>query len=207
MNRPPRPPRPPRLSAPAAAALLAAAAAAACTGGAWYGVVAPARASAAAAAEGEARLAAAEREEAAADAGLAAARGRERALRAEVEAGVRPGSLERRNERLAGLLTLAEAAGLEVLRLDPSDPVPAGGHAEVHVDVEARGPYAAHRLFLGRLAEGPEDLSVRGFRLSGTPPAPAAGAAGGGDAVLGGRISLRWVVAAGGAAVEAGGRP
>ena len=168
----------------AVAAAVSAAAAAAVTAAAWFGVLGPARADAAAAAEAGVQLA--EATSAATDARerLGAAAEAEAALRESVLRGVQPGDPTQRNARLAALLTLAEAAGLEVLRLDPADPADRGGHAVVSIEIEARGPYAAHHGFLGRLHAGPTDLSVSALRLRG-----------GGGAPLAGGYTLAWVVA------------
>ncbi|BAM04966.1 type IV pilus inner membrane component PilO [Phycisphaera mikurensis] len=148
------------LTAAAAGAIVAGS-----TGAAWLGLVAPARAAAASTQAAASRLAAAkaERHEVAVE--LAAARAEEARLAERAAAGVVAGRSEERNARLAGLLDLAASGGLEVLRLDPGEPVRAGGWAEVAIELEARGSYAAHRAFLGRIQSGPRDLRSTSLSL------------------------------------------
>ncbi len=152
--------------------------------GGWFGVLGPARAEASAAGSAGQRLEEARAAAAVAEARVAAVGTRRVALEARLAAGVEPGRIDRRNARLAGLLSLAEGEGLEVLRLDPKEPTPGAGFARVGIDLEAVGVYATHLAFLGGLDAGPEDLSVEAFRLTAR-----------GDGKLAGVYGLVWVVA------------
>ena len=153
------------------------------TAGGWFGVLGPARAEASARGAATGELEEAEHAAAAAEARAASLDERREVLRARLAAGVEPGRLDRRNARLAGLLSLAERAGLEVLRLHPTEPTPGGGFARVSIDLEAVGVYATHLAFLGGLDAGPEDLSVEAFRLTAR-----------GDGKLAGVYGIAWIV-------------
>lgn len=107
-----------------------------------------------------------------------------------------PGRLDRRNERLAGLLRLAESVGLEVLRIDPGPPVSLESHGRVGIELEAVGGYADHHRFLGELHEQGPDLLARGFRLGRR-----------GDGRLAAGYQLDWIVSLDSLQTQPGERP
>ncbi|MEO1236929.1 MAG: type 4a pilus biogenesis protein PilO [Planctomycetota bacterium] len=88
------------------------------------------------------------------------------------------------NRRIARLIELAQSSGLEVLGLQPGEPLPARQYTRVPLGLEATASFAEHLAFLERLHTAFPDIRVVGLELDGEPrdaaPRPRA------------RIALMW---------------